>query len=59
MKNTPLNLLSLQECYKPNQRMVVLDTETTGLDFKTGDKLTEIGCVEIVNNKITGKFLMK
>ncbi len=30
-------------------REVVLDTETTGLNVKTGDRLVEIGCVEIVN----------
>lgn len=51
-----LNLINLNDCYKPNQRMVVLDTETTGLDYGSGDRLIEIGCVEIINNKITGKF---
>ncbi len=36
-------------------RQVVLDTETTGLSPQHGHKLTEIGCVEIINRKITGK----
>ncbi|MGE0768939.1 MAG: DNA polymerase III subunit epsilon [Hyphomicrobiaceae bacterium] len=36
------------------QREVVLDTETTGLDAKNGDRLIEIGCVEIVNRIPTG-----
>jgi DNA polymerase-3 subunit epsilon len=36
--------------------MIVLDTETTGLSYENGDKLIEIGCVEIINNKVTGKF---
>lgn len=35
-------------------RQVVLDTETTGLSFAEGHRLTEIGCVEIIDRKITG-----
>ena len=35
-------------------REIVLDTETTGLDAKRGDRLIEIGCVEIVNRRATG-----
>jgi len=34
-------------------RQVVLDTETTGLDPKQGHRIIEIGCVEIINRKIT------
>lgn len=37
-------------------RQVVLDTETTGLSPQHGHKLTEIGCVEIINRKMTGKI---
>ena len=29
------------------QREIVLDTETTGLDAKNGDRLIEVGCVEL------------
>ena len=36
-------------------RQVVLDTETTGLDFRLGDRVIEIGCVELLNRKITGQ----
>ena len=36
-------------------REIVFDTETTGLDPKTGDRLVEIGCVEILNRFPTGK----
>ncbi|HLA34705.1 MAG TPA: exonuclease domain-containing protein, partial [Rhodocyclaceae bacterium] len=32
-------------------RQVVLDTETTGLDCRNGDRLVEIGCVEIVGRR--------
>jgi DNA polymerase III subunit epsilon len=36
-------------------REVVLDTETTGFDAKRGDRLVEIGCVEIVGRIPTGR----
>lgn len=36
-------------------REIVLDTETTGLDPMRGDRLVEIGCVEIVNRFVTGQ----
>lgn len=36
-------------------RQIVLDTETTGLDPKTGHRIIEIGCVELINRKLTGK----
>jgi DNA polymerase-3 subunit epsilon len=34
-------------------RQIVLDTETTGLNAKLGDRIIEIGCVEIVSRRIT------
>ena len=36
-------------------RQVTIDTETTGLSTKNGDRIVEIGCVEIINRIITGK----
>ncbi|MCB1484205.1 MAG: DNA polymerase III subunit epsilon [Hyphomicrobiaceae bacterium] len=36
-------------------REIILDTETTGLDFKKGDKLVEIGCIELYNRIPTGR----
>jgi DNA polymerase-3 subunit epsilon len=36
-------------------REIILDTETTGLSFATGDRLVEIGCVELVNRFPTGR----
>tara|TARA_B100000963_G_scaffold339448_1_gene337208 strand:- start:399 stop:1124 length:726 start_codon:yes stop_codon:yes gene_type:complete len=36
-------------------REVVLDTETTGLDYNKGDRLVEIGAIELVNHIPTGK----
>ena len=36
-------------------REIVFDTETTGLDPKTGDRMVEIGCVELINLVPSGK----
>jgi len=38
-----------------NEREIVLDTETTGFDPDSGDKIVEIGAVEIINYLPTGK----
>ena len=35
-------------------RQIVLDTETTGLEPSQGHKIIEIGCVELVNRRLTG-----
>lgn len=35
-------------------RQVFLDTETTGLNPRSGDRLVEVGCVEMVNRRLTG-----
>ena len=35
-------------------RQIFLDTETTGLSAETGDRIIEIGCVELVARKLTG-----
>jgi DNA polymerase-3 subunit epsilon len=35
-------------------RQIVLDTETTGLNPRSGDRIIEIGCVELVNRQLTG-----
>jgi len=36
-------------------RQIVLDTETTGLETSQGHRLIEIGCVELVNRRLTGR----
>lgn len=38
-------------------RQIVLDTETTGLNARTGDRIIEIGGVELVNRRLTGNNL--
>ena len=38
-------------------RQIFLDTETTGLSADNGDRIIEIGCVELVNRRLTGNNL--
>jgi DNA polymerase-3 subunit epsilon len=38
-------------------RQIFLDTETTGLYAEQGDRVIEIGCVELINRKLTGNNL--
>ncbi len=35
-------------------RQIVLDTETTGLNPRSGDRIIEIGCVELIHRRLTG-----
>jgi len=39
------------------RRQIVLDTETTGLDFNQGHRIIEVGCIELIDRKITGNNL--
>lgn len=36
-------------------RQIALDTETTGMDIESGNRVVEIGCIEIVQRVITGR----
>lgn len=38
-------------------REIILDTETTGLNFKEGDQIIEVGCIELINHVTTGNDL--
>ncbi len=40
-----------------NLRQVILDTETTGLDPNSGHRVIEIGCVEMIDRRLTGNTL--
>ena len=39
-----------------SKRLISFDTETTGLDFNTGDRVVEIGAVEIIGRNKTGEL---
>ena len=38
-------------------RQIFLDTETTGLSPESGDRVVELGCIEMVNRRLTGRHL--
>ncbi len=40
-------------------RQVVLDTETTGLDPRSGHRIIEVACIEMINRRLTGRHLHK
>ncbi|MGJ8693097.1 MAG: DNA polymerase III subunit epsilon [Thalassotalea sp.] len=39
----------------PQHRLVILDTETTGINPREGHRIVEIGCVEMINRQLTGR----
>ena len=41
------------------RREIVLDTETTGLDPRTGHRLVEIACLELANHLPTGRIFQR
>lgn len=40
-----------------SQRLIVLDTETTGLEVSRGHRVIEIGCIELIERRPTGRYL--
>lgn len=38
-----------------HKRLIILDTETTGINPKEGHRIVEIGCVEMINRQLTGR----
>lgn len=43
-----------QKANKSHDRLIMLDTETTGFEYKQGHRIIEIGAVEVLNREITG-----
>ena len=37
------------------ERLIILDTETTGINPKEGHRIVEVGCVEMINRQLTGR----
>lgn len=47
--------LTVSSNNKVEERLVILDTETTGINPREGHRIVEIGCVEMVNRQLTGR----
>lgn len=39
-----------------DKRLIILDTETTGINPREGHRIVEIGCVEMINRQLTGRI---
>jgi DNA polymerase-3 subunit epsilon len=48
------NISDNQDLHK-NKRLIILDTETTGINPRDGHRIVEIGCVEMINRQLTGR----
>lgn len=44
-----------QQANQQDERLIILDTETTGINPKEGHRIIEIGCVEMINRQLTGR----
>ncbi len=51
------SLSDFQNMQTSSGRMVILDTETTGLEPELGHRIVELACVEMVNRQLTGRNL--
>lgn len=47
-------IIDTQDAEKP-KRLIILDTETTGINPREGHRIVEIGCVEMINRQLTGR----
>jgi len=56
VKSAPVLPFNKQQVQKA-MRQIILDTETTGLNPRSGDRIIEIGCVEMINRRLTGNNL--
>lgn len=43
------------QAVEKDQRLIILDTETTGINPREGHRIVEIGCVEMINRQLTGR----
>ncbi len=50
-----MNTNHLADPEQQEQRLIILDTETTGINPREGHRIVEIGCVEMVNRQLTGR----
>jgi len=54
VSNNPINSESKPDS-KQEERLIILDTETTGINPREGHRIVEIGCVEMINRQLTGR----
>jgi DNA polymerase-3 subunit epsilon len=50
-----VNVNNNQENNQKDKRLIILDTETTGINPRDGHRIVEIGCVEMINRQLTGR----
>ena len=44
-----------EQAVQTDERLIILDTETTGINPREGHRIVEIGCVEMINRQLTGR----
>jgi DNA polymerase-3 subunit epsilon len=47
--------MSHEQAVQQDERLIILDTETTGINPREGHRIVEIGCVEMINRQLTGR----
>jgi DNA polymerase-3 subunit epsilon len=47
--------MSIAQDVRPDERLIILDTETTGINPREGHRIVEVGCVEMINRQLTGR----
>jgi DNA polymerase-3 subunit epsilon len=50
-----VNVNNSQDSDQQEHRLIILDTETTGINPRDGHRIVEIGCVEMINRQLTGR----
>lgn len=50
-----MNVNTSQDNSQQEHRLIILDTETTGINPRDGHRIVEIGCVEMINRQLTGR----
>lgn len=53
VKSLEVKILSTE--FKKDERLIILDTETTGINPREGHRIVEVGCVEMINRQLTGR----
>jgi DNA polymerase-3 subunit epsilon len=47
--------MSIEQEVQQDERLIILDTETTGINPREGHRIVEVGCVEMINRQLTGR----